>query len=85
MGKRKRKRRRKGSGGSPAGEASTWLDGDGLHVAGPGAAPDAATLEEMTRAYQDKIRKSPLWGQMVREYGEEKAAELLAQFRVEAR
>jgi len=42
-------------------------------------------LDEMTRAYQQKIRKSPLWEEMVREFGEERAERLLKEFRVEIR
>lgn len=39
----------------------------------------------MTRAYQLNIRKSRLWEEMVREFGEEEAERLLREFRVEIR
>jgi len=39
----------------------------------------------MTRAYQENIRKSPLWDMMVEQFGPEKAEELLKECRVELR
>jgi hypothetical protein len=36
----------------------------------------------MTAAYQERIRKSPLWDQMVKEFGEQKATEMLKEFTV---
>jgi hypothetical protein len=36
----------------------------------------------MTEAYQQRIRNSPLWDQMVKEFGEQKAAEMLKEFKV---
>jgi len=36
----------------------------------------------MTQAYQKRIRASAMWKDMVREYGKEKAEELLKQFQV---
>jgi hypothetical protein len=47
--------------------------------------PTPEMLEQMSRVYQEKIRKSPLWKQMVKQYGQEKAEELLKAFRVELR
>jgi len=42
-------------------------------------------LDEMTGSYQQKIRESPLWDEMVREVGEEEAERILKEFRVEIR
>jgi len=39
----------------------------------------------MTQLYQEQIRNSPLWDEMVREFGPEKAEELLREFRAELR
>jgi hypothetical protein len=51
----------------------------------PGNAPSPATLDEMARVYQQNIRESPLWEEMVREFGEEEAERFLREFRVEIR
>ena len=61
------------------------LEGDGLHVLLPGTPPSPQMLNEMTGSYQQKIRKSPLWDEMVREFGEEEAERILKEFRVEIR
>ncbi len=58
---------------------------DGIHALLPGAPPDARMLEQMTRAYQEQIRKSSLWNEMVREFGPQKAEALLKQCRAELR
>jgi hypothetical protein len=47
--------------------------------------PSPETLDEMTMVDQWKIRDSPLWNEMVREFGEEEAERLLREFRVEVR
>jgi hypothetical protein len=56
-----------------------------MHALVPGEPPSEAELEEMSRVYQQKIRRSPLWKQMVKEYGKEKAEEVLLQFRAASR
>ena len=61
------------------------LGGDGLHVLLPGTPPSPETLDEMTGSYQQKIRESPLWDEMVREFGEEEAERILRGFRVDVR
>ena len=60
-----------------------WLERDGLHALLPGSPPSPEMLDDMTRSYQQKIRKSALWDEMVREFGEEEAERLLRKFRVE--
>ncbi len=37
----------------------------------------------MTKDYQEKIRQSPMWDEMVKEYGHKKAEELLKQCKAE--
>ena len=64
---------------------TSWLDQDGVHALLPGTPPDQQTLEWMTRAYQEQIRQSPLWEEMVLEFGPVEAEELLKQCRAELR
>lgn len=40
-------------------------------------------MEQLTENFQKQIRNSPLWLQMVAEFGEGKALELLKQFRAD--
>jgi len=49
----------------------------------PGASPGEAEMAELTRRYQENIRKSALWDEMVQRFGKEKAEQLLREFRVE--
>jgi len=56
-----------------------------LNTLGKGQRPSIEEQERMTKAYQQKIRKSPLWKQMVRDYGQEQAKKMLDDFKVEAR
>jgi hypothetical protein len=56
-----------------------------MHVVLPGADSASVPLEALTRAYQAQIRGSPLWDEMVREFGVEGAERLLQDFRVEQR
>ena len=63
--------------------AFAWTDDQGLHTLVPGEAPSPEQLEEMSRVYQQQIRLSPLWDQMVAQFGPEQAERLLQAFRVE--
>jgi len=58
--------------------AASWVALDGIHANMPGAAPSEAELEGLTRKWQRQLRNSPLWKEMVREFGEAKAEELLS-------
>ena len=60
-----------------------WLDGQGVHAMIPGEKPDGETLERMTLDYQSRIRQSPMFDELVKTYGLEKAEALLKQCRVE--
>ena len=63
-------------------ELAMWTDEQGLHALVPGRpAPD--TFQRLTELYQQKIRNSPLWDQMVSEFGLEKAEQLLQEFRAQ--
>lgn len=85
MGKRKSKnrkkkeRRDKGNGNPPI---YSWQDKDGFHGLIPGERPTDEQVEEMTLQYQENIRKSPYWGQIVKMVGKGKAEELLKECRV---
>jgi uncharacterized protein YecA (UPF0149 family) len=63
---------------------SSWQSSEGIHVIGQGEKPSSEKLDEITKKYQEQIRKSPLWLEMVKKYGEEKAEELLTQFEVKS-
>lgn len=65
-------------------EAISWQDSEGFHFAGKGKALSQEQLTKMTTKYQENIRNSPLWREMVTEYGKEKAEELLTQFEVKS-
>jgi hypothetical protein len=60
-----------------------WMDDQGIHAILPGEKPDAETLERMTIAFQQKIRNSPMFVEMVNTYGQAKAEELLSQCRAQ--
>jgi hypothetical protein len=55
----------------------------GLPKALAGQAPEK--LEELTKQYQENLRNSPMWSEMVRKFGRAKAEELLKECRVEVR
>ena len=63
----------------------SWQAKDGFHTLLPGSPPTPEKLEEMTKQYQENIRNSPMWGEMVRKFGRAKAEELLKGCKVELR
>lgn len=88
MGKKKRSknRKKKQNPNYPAAEGFIWQDEKGqVHSLLPGPPPTPEKLEEMSKVYQEQIRKSPLWEIMVKEFGAEKAEELLKECRAELR
>lgn len=66
-------------------EGATWIDEEGMHLVSKGLRPSIEEQERLTKEYQRKIRKSPLWKKMVTEYGEEEAEKMLEEFQVEVR
>ncbi len=56
----------------------SWQDEEGIHLIASGEL-QPGDEEELTEIFQKQIANSPLWGQMVSEFGEVKAAELLKQ------
>lgn len=63
-------------------ELPMWMDEQGMHAMLPGI-PDLETFERLTQLYQLNIRNSPLWDEMVSEFGIEKAEQLLKEFRAQ--
>jgi hypothetical protein len=62
----------------------TFVQGnDGFQTVLPGDAPSEEQIENATKKYQEKIKNSPMWAEMVEKYGEEKAGELLKECKVE--
>ena len=62
-----------------------WLDDEGFHVVRPVKEPTREALEELTQEYRRHVRNSEIWEYMVKHFGEEKAEEMLKEFRVELR
>ena len=60
-----------------------WMDEQGIHAILPGEKPDAETLERMTIDFQQRLRNSPMFVEMVKTYGQAKAEELLSQCRAQ--
>ena len=60
----------------------SWHDEEGIHFIAPGELQPGGE-KRLSENFQKQIRNSPLWGQMVSEFGEEKAAELLKQFKAQ--
>ena len=65
------------------GQLPVWQDAEGLHSLIPGLPPSEEKLAEMTAAYQENIRNSEIFTLMVKQFGKEKAEEMLKDFKVE--
>lgn len=61
------------------------MQSDGYHAFLAGERPSESELDKMTAEYRSTIRKSPLWQQIIRDYGEIKAEEILQECKVEIR
>jgi len=66
-------------------QSATWIDEGGIHIVGKGVRPTKEEREEMTKEYQKRVKKSPLWEMLVQAHGKDKAEEILQDFRVESR
>lgn len=55
---------------------------DGIHIWGSFETPSLHELEIMTKEYQEMVRNSPLWDEMVKQNGEKGAEILLKEFQV---
>ena len=80
MSKKKWKKKQRPELSDPP--AFAWQDEEGFHGLIPGERPSDEQVEEMTRVYQENIRKSPYWKKIVKLAGAEKAEELLKQCRI---
>jgi hypothetical protein len=56
----------------------SWTDSDGIHLLQPGEPPSPQELAEMTAKFQQEVKNSPMWKEMLSMFGEEKANELLS-------
>lgn len=89
--KKKKKRNRKNNGVQKPNESLlpegglSWMERDGMHALLPGKKPSELQLQKMTEAYQGELRKSPLFKQWVKQYGKQKAIEMLKECRAELR
>ncbi|MCI5125147.1 MAG: hypothetical protein D3925_11900 [Candidatus Electrothrix sp. AR5] len=63
--------------------AVSWQDEKRIHLVSKGEPHSQEELDLMTKKYQEKIRQSPIWDKMVKEFGQEKAEELLKQCKAE--
>ena len=54
-----------------------WLEDDGLHMAVSAPLLLVEALGRLTDIWQERIRNSPLWDQMVEQFGREKGEERL--------
>jgi hypothetical protein len=77
--KRTRGKRRALTGSIPE---NSWIDADLIHYIGAGKAPTPEDYQMMTAEYQQRIRESQPWKQIVRRYGKAKAEEMLKEFQV---
>ncbi|MCJ8297265.1 MAG: SEC-C domain-containing protein [Colwellia sp.] len=64
---------------------ATWIDEEGLHIISKGTKPSDSEIEKMTKKYQNQVRNSPMWDEMVSEFGKEKAEELLKEFKAKVK
>lgn len=60
-----------------------WADEEGLHIISQGVKPTSFEIDKMSKEYQNQIRNSPMWDEMVNEFGKEKAEELLKECKVD--
>ena len=66
-------------------DVAMWQQGNEFHVLSRGIPPHPQLLEEMTNKFREGIRNSPMWQQLVDQYGAERAEELLLEIRTEIR
>lgn len=62
---------------------ATWSDGENTRVLLKGEKPSQIELDKLTAEYQMQIKNSPYWNEIVEQYGEKKAEELLREFKAE--
>lgn len=65
--------------------AHCWMDDEGIHVVSSGEPMTSEQLDSLSEKYQKNLRSSPMWKEMVKEFGQQEAEALLKQCRVESR
>lgn len=87
--KNAKRQRRPNAPSSAANPPAThlWREGEGndVHAMVPAVGSKQETLDQLSKAYQEQLRNSPLWDEMILQFGPEKAEELLLQCRAESR
>ncbi len=84
MGKKSRKKReRKAAEGQSPVPVATWFEKDGMNAMIPEEATSPEMLAELTKKYQQSIRESPMWDEMVEKFGKEMAEQLLSECKAE--
>ena len=83
----KRTRRNKKKKGNKSSKSILYSEmrSDGYHAFIAGERPSESELDKMTAEYRANIRKSPLWKEIIRQYGDQKAEEILKECKVELR
>ena len=79
MSKRKKRSDQAGTFYDEASGTAGWVQDGELEALVPGVAPEPAELAEFDRRWREKLRASPLWPQMVAQFGPERAEQLLQQ------
>ena len=67
---------------TPESLPESFMDDRGFHIFAKGEKPDSNQIKEMEAKYQTQVRNSPIWDDMVEQFGLEKAEELLKEFKV---
>ncbi len=62
-----------------------WQDREGFHALTPGEPPSEEEIAEITKRYQENLRNSPLYPELIEKFGTEKAEELILQCKYEVR
>ena len=87
MGKHRKKKKSKPKKRSTTASPETvfWQDKRELQAVLPAMAPKEEFIDKLSQNFQKEIRNSPLWQQMVEQFGLEMAEQLLKQCRAELR
>jgi hypothetical protein len=62
-----------------------WQDMEGFHTLMPGKPPSEKEIAEITKKYQESLRNSPIYLELIEKFGKEKAEELIGQCKYEVR
>ncbi|MBN2864032.1 MAG: hypothetical protein JXN62_12770 [Bacteroidales bacterium] len=81
MGKRKHKKR---SGNDFSPEIVEWILQGLEEGSEPQKAPSLELAEEINAVFVREFKKSPMWKNMITDFGKEKTEEMLKQIRVES-